>query len=419
MSDAPSRPVAPDARLAFPDALRGLALLGIFPVNLPVFALPLVWMTELAPMTGGAFETACGVLTQLLFEQKFITLFSLLFGVGLGLQLARGRGVGWDAFALRRLGVLFGFGLLHALLLFWGDVLGSYALIGLCCAWAVHASDTTRLALAAVLIALPGYALFLALPLGFAVDALTAIAPPTDPIPYQAGLASGTGLEFLQGMVAWGPEFETELNRDAPLARVAALRLTIWSFALASLPWWYGLRIAGLFLVGLTVAADGRLLRPAEHPDLFRRLLRGGLLVGAPLTLAQLPLVFLPRGTGALVLDELLVYFGSLGLAAAIAGGLGLALPRLPGLALTPLVSLGRMALSGYLLQSVLASALFAGWGLAAFGSLHRGQLWGVVLAVWVVELALATAWLRVFRQGPAEALWRALTYRRARSVTG
>src|SRR4051794_10878257 len=71
----------------------------------------------------------------------------------------------------------------------------------------------------------------------------------------------------------------------------------------------------------------------------------------------------------------------------------------------------GRMALTNYLLQSIICTAVFDGWGLGRFGTLERHRLLYVVFAVWAAELLWSPVWLRVFAYGPAEWAWRALTY--------
>lgn len=413
-----SGPLAPTERLPFPDALRGFALLGILPVNLPVFALPLVYMMEIAPITGGRFETLGAIVSRVCFDQKFITLFSVLFGVGLGIQSARtqARGGSWGWFVTRRMSTLLLFGFLHALLLFWGDILGAYALVGVCCAGAVHADPRSLRWIGAALAVTPGLMLLPVIPMMFVVDWLETLdlGEAVQAVEYTPGLASGTWAEFLQGMVAWGPEFELELHREGPWIRLAVIRVAIWLLSLASMPMFYGLRIGGLFLIGISIAADGRLLRPHAHPELFRLLLVRGLAVGVPLHVCVALGMAFGSGYGVMFVVETLLYFGSLGLAAAYWGGMGLLVARVPEGVTLPLRSLGRGALTFYLLQSVLASVIFSSWGLGWFGSLHRGQLWAVVLGIWAVELVLASLWFLAFRQGPMEALWRRLTYGRA-----
>jgi uncharacterized protein len=104
----------------------------------------------------------------------------------------------------------------------------------------------------------------------------------------------------------------------------------------------------------------------------------------------------------------------SLGMAAGYAGAVGLLCAReRPPRILAPFEALGRMAFTAYILQSAIAAALFYGWGAGWYGSLGLAQLWPIVLAIWVFELALASFWLRRARQGPLEALWRRLTYPR------
>jgi len=418
-SPEPLRPVSD--RLPFPDVLRGVALLGILPVNAAIFSFPLAWLAEPAPLTGGWGESAAYLLTKILFEQKFITLFSLLFGLGLGIQVARvaERRAPWTGFALRRLGVLFAFGFLDAALLFWGDVLACYAIVGLVSLFAVRLTPRHALRLGALMIAIPLVFTLLVIPVGFLVDgvlasfdagALAAAGPA-----YEPGMATGGFEAFINGLSSGDPAFEIELVREGSFLRLAGVRLVLWAAMLAGTLVSYGWRIAGLFLIGIAVARDGRLLRPDRHPGLFVRLVAIGLLIGAPVQAALLFVALVgEESVGWLLVGEALNFVGSLGLAAAYAGAVGLAVARAPTWLTSPLAAVGRTALSGYILQSLVFSALFTGWGFALYGQLDRAAVWGVVVAFWIAQIALANAWLAVAPRGPLEALWRWTTYPRS-----
>ena len=111
-------------------------------------------------------------------------------------------------------------------------------------------------------------------------------------------------------------------------------------------------------------------------------------------------------------------YFGSVLVSLGYVGAVMLACRsgRLPGLR-RRLAAVGRMALTNYLLQSVLGVLIFYGYGFGLFGRLGRFDLWGVILAVWALQLAISPWWLARFRFGPAEWAWRSLTYWRRLSL--
>lgn len=417
-SPEPLRPVTD--RLPFPDVLRGFALLGILPVNVAIFAFPLTWYAEPAPLTGGSLESAAYFLTKILFEQKFITLFSLLFGLGLGMQVSRvaDRQGGWSGFVLRRLGVLFVFGFLHAALLFWGDVLATYAIIGLISLVAVRLIPRHAIRVGALMIALPFVLALLAVPAGFLFDSFLALMDPeaiaSASPDYQPGMATGGVEDFIVGLSTGGSVFEIELVREASFLRLAAFRLVVWAALLMSTLMGYGWRIAGLFLIGIAIARDGRLLRPRDHPRFFLRLTTVGLLIGVPVQAALLIVALAGEGSlGWFAVGEALNYVGSLGLAAAYAGAVGLIVARTPSWLTSPLGAVGRTALSSYILQSLVFSALFTGWGLALYGQLDRATVWLIVLAFWVAQIVIANLWLAIASRGPLERLWRWLTYPR------
>jgi uncharacterized protein len=176
---------------------------------------------------------------------------------------------------------------------------------------------------------------------------------------------------------------------------------------------WAGPRAGGLMLIGMGLAKLG-VLTGQRSPRFYLALALVGYGVGLPVV-----------GYGAWnlmqhnfdVVYEFIVgghfnYVGSLFVALGHVGLIVLAckagvLPRLR----SALAAVGRMSLSNYLLQTILCTTLFDGWGFGLFGSLDRIRLLGVVVLVWAVLLAWSPLWLSRFRYGPAEWVWRSLTY--------
>ncbi len=414
MSDAEAAAGVPRSR--YLDVLRGIAILGILPANLPSFALP-ISNDDPAWVTGGGFhEVLVHQATRLLFDQKFITLFSLLFGAGLWVLRANAEaaGRGFAPRILRRLGFLWGAGVAHAVFLWWGDVLAYYAIFGLLCCWAGGWEPRWLRLLGVILILLPAVMLALAVPVLWI--AAPEVAQPPDPILTPDGVVAavhGSWGDFLSALDrVWDTRFVAEVYRSGSYARIMVVRTVHWAFMGVTVLVYYGWRIAGLFLIGLAWAKEGWLLRPEAHREKFRLLLRAGFVVGMPLQAASCALDAGGwGGTAGAVLAELAQYLGSIGLAAAYAGGVGLlcarpALPRGFGL----LAKVGRTAFSNYLLQSVLCTFVFYSYGLGWFGRLDRLELLGVGLAVWGIQLGLTAWWMRHRSMGPLERLWRAVT---------
>lgn len=398
-------PTAVAERMALLDTLRGALLYFIFLANLPAFS---AWMFLPPAQRGtgdglGRWLEAAGTA---LVMGKFYSLFALLFGIGFALFLARqeGRGDG-PALYRRRTAVLAGFGLLHMLV--WpGDILLPYALCALILLPFRRAADATLLRAAGLLIAAP--------------VAYYALA-------WASGGRSELGGWIAQATARWlvaavgssaGP-FET--YRSGDLTEVLGGNLIGFGFRWADLLYEGRLfKVLGVFLLGLWVGRrllDGRLPGDAA---LLRRVLRVGLAVGLPANLALAAL----HGSGdttAFGVAGLLKYasyaLGVVPLALAYAAGFALLWRRdAARRVMSVFAPAGRMALSNYLLQTAIGIGLYYGIGLGLAGE-HGPADWPwVALVVVAAQLALSALWLRHFRAGPMEKLWRVLTYGRRRA---
>ena len=388
-------PPAASQRLALIDALRGAALAGVLLVNLGGFSL----YYFLDPAQRAALPTArvdawLAMAVQLLVQDKAITLFSLLFGVGIALQAERARAQGLgDGPLVRRLLVLLAIGLLHAHLLWWGDILTFYAVAGL---------------LLLALRRLPDRAL-LAAGLGLAL-----FTPLLAPIAYRllpADLADEATMHAL-AVAAFS-------SSDPGVALRGNLAYTYWNWMAL---WSVFPFVLARLMIGDWVGRRGLLQDPAAH----RRLLRWVCLVGVPLGLAggiALETIEAAGRTAAVLEAGRAAEFGlrTLRRLVPLAQGLGYAagfalLFLRPGWnrRLAWLAPVGRMALTHYLAQSVLGVALFygVGLGLGPGGGLPvRFAAWAGIFAA---QVGFSHWWLARFRLGPAEWLWRSLAAGRA-----
>lgn len=373
------------------DALRGFALLGVCLANLsPLSLYEFLGPEEQAALPTSGFDVIARHVVEELVSIKFITIFSLLFGLGFAVQLerAQARGHGVVPGYVRRLLVLLGIGAIHAWFVWWGDILFTYAVVGLLMVPLRHASNRLLLAGGLVVAMLP--------PL---------IAPAVRPLlPDLASQAQmyGRALEvFSGGSWARAVEFNMQMSGWA--------RLSNWALVCF---------VLGRFLLGYWAGRAGLLQEPGRHLPLLRRILLGALLAWiAATTLAQLqapmraawpPIDIEP----VRVAIRMLVRIGPLALGIAYAIGFGL-LYRRPAWErrLRWLVPLGRMALTNYLAQSLLGIALFYGCGV------NLGPRYGMagILAACVLVLTLQVGWsrwwLQRFQYGPIEWLWRWATY--------
>lgn len=373
MKEAPGGAGEGPPRSGFADALRGFALVGICVANLP-------WIASSPPGERSALDGAARLLVAFLVDGKFFVLFSLLFGFGFQRQMARVRagGAAPGPYARRLVG-LFVFGGLHAALLYVGDILATYALLG-AVLWAVRDwPDARLLALAGVGVAVAA-AFFALLTLGDGGGSDAAAAARRA---YSGSFAEA----FAQRL------------RDLPSGAVVVF-LFNWPLAFAA------------FCAGLVAGRRGLLDDPARLAAALPPvpLLAAGALVcnAASATAFRLPGGWAPGAAYAL----LAVGAPCLSALYALALARAWRVPRARAWMEAWLVPGGRMSLSNYLGQSVAANAVVAGWGLGLYGSLGAAALLALALAIAAAGLAASSFWLRRFRAGPAERALRALARR-------
>ncbi len=417
----PPSPVEPGRRVESVDTLRGVAVLGVFAMNIIAMAMPS--MCYINPRLDGVAEDATTVpfwwVQHLFFEQKFITIFSMLFGAGLVFMGSRDPGRSLAGVYYSRLLWLFVLGLGHALFLWYGDILISYALCGLVL-YPLRRMRPAWLITLGVLVAL--VALVLSSGMGWMLLYMKTTAAEAA-LKLEAG-QSLSGQE--QGMLdAWrgsekdiapGPE---ELRREIDAMRggaTSALRnnakqllfMQVVMFPLFTL--WRGL---GMMLVGMGLAKLG-VFAAARSNAFYSRLAIAGFAVGFPLIVygATRMVGHEFRLEWLYLLDGHFNYIGSMGVALGYVGAVMLMVRAGAwGGVRRRLAAVGRMALSNYLAHSVIGLLLFSGVGLGLFARFSRGELALVVAVVWTAQLLWSPWWLARFRFGPAEWLWRSLTY--------
>ncbi len=401
-------PVAPGERIASMDVLRGVALLGILPMNL-LTGFALVSAAYFNPAVDGGFDglnRAVWLGAHIFFDMKMMAIFSMLFGAGLVVMTERADAAGTPLAGryYRRLGWLALIGGVHAYLLWFGDILLMYALCGML----LYPLRRLR---ARWLIVLGALALPVAMLFARASGAFFEHARAEMPEVWAGMLRSfaPTAADVAE---------ETARRGEPSLALLAWNAGTAAAMHLIMFPTWGLWRITGMMLIGMGLMKVG-VFGAARSARFY-------LLMGAIGYGIGVPLVWVGAlRTEASGFDPVYIfrsgwsynYFGSVGVAlghtAVVmllcrAGRLG-AIGR--GLA-----AVGRTALSNYLLQTVICLTHFSGLGL--FGRLDRVQLMGVTAAIWAVQIAASVAWLRAgMVYGPVEWAWRSLTYGRVQPL--
>jgi uncharacterized protein len=398
-------PIAPAARQPILDVLRGFALLGILLVNIEYLrGADLYLLMSGSPLpTGGAWDDALAFAIGWLVSGKFLASFAILFGVGAALMVGRTSRPTADPrrILVRRYLALMVLGLAHMVLLFPGDILFIYGLAGFALLGFVRL-EVRRLLWWA------GGVLGMAVGAGVGVSAWLAwLGPPPADDPVARTMTD----VLLERRAAAIEAFTSGGYGDVVVANTWEAAL-IQMGQLVTLPW-----ILGLFLLGLAIGKSGVVTHPHRHEDRVRLVAAVGLGVGLPVNLAVGRLGPMAMGsvlsrtddpTAIAILGSVGVTFGAPLLALGYLSAMTLLCLRIGPV--RPLASLGRVALSAYLLQSLLALAVFAGLGL--YERISTAQAIGITFAIWGVLLIAAPLWLRRFRSGPVEWLWRAVTYR-------
>jgi uncharacterized protein len=421
-------PTAPDERVDVVDVLRGAALFGILLVNAPWFGLPPTPDFNPGDTALAGNDALVDALVSALVEGKFYAMFSMLFGFGMAVQMGRAdaAGVNFTRLFSRRLGILLVIGLLHALLLWFGDILHLYAAVGFLLLLFRNCQQRTLLVWAGALLAIP-----LLASTGFGLLTLAAgnLPPASQPATQSAPAMSAPAASASAPTIAVesydvAAMFDTYFRdlherqlaayskgsfRDILLQRLEDL-LIMSAFSIFIVP-----IVLALFLAGIWAARAGILHDPQRHRGWLTRAAALGLGVGLPLNVAYACLDTASRENPDSGLPCLLIGTSfvagpllSVGYAAAIV----LLWHTQRGRSwLTPLAAPGRTALSNYLLQSLIMTTIFYSYGFGLFGSLSIAACTALAIPVYALEVVASNLWLRRFRFGPAEWLWRSATY--------
>ncbi|HCU0374623.1 TPA: DUF418 family protein [Klebsiella pneumoniae] len=367
------------------DFVRGVAILGILLLNISAFGLPKA--AYLNPAWSGSASLSDAwtwALLDLLAQVKFLTLFALLFGAGLQLLLPRGKRC-----IQSRLTLLALLGFIHGLFFWDGDILLAYALVGLV-SWRMvrEAHHVKSLFNTGVVLYLTGIAVLVLL-----------------------GMISGTVANRSWAPDAANLQYEQYWKLHGGMEAVSN-RADMLSDNLLALGAQYGWQLAGMMLMGAALMRSGWLKGQFSLRH-YRRtgalLVAAGMAVNLPAIFAQWYLAWDYRWCAFLLQAprELSAPLQAIGYAA-LAWGYW---PQLCRFRLVGAIAcVGRMALTNYLLQTLICTTLFYHLGL--FMRFDRLQLLAFVPPIWAVNLLVSSLWLRRFRQGPVEWLWRQLTLR-------
>lgn len=380
------------------DALRGFALFGVVWSN---YAFLSTWVVlspeEQQALPGAWMDAVLGPFHDILIDGKFYSIFSLLFGIGFGFFLDKG--ASGQARFLRRMLLLLLIGVLHLRFLWAGDILSLYAILGLLLPLFRRVSDRALLIIATVLLLSP-----------IAVDTARVLTDdafhPSGPIKMalEAEAAeNGNRWEAWRAVSTGGwKEFTTICERF--------WLFRIWIIVDSNRPQ----KVLALFLIGLWIARRKLFADPAQHREQLKRVMVAGFALGLPFcVLNWYSIEHLPRLPEAQGLVNTVSYvLGVVPLALAYAAGFALLwIDTRWQTRFLVLAPMGRMALTNYLMQTVLGILIFYGIGLGLGGKVSMVGYESIALAVFIVQVLWSHWWLKRFHFGPMEWLWRSLTY--------
>lgn len=386
----PAGPALGHERIEAIDILRGVAILGILIVNMGLFN-----SAEDLP--------AHGIVDRLILfvaQEKFKTLFSFLFGLGLAVQMTRAeaRGARFLPLYARRLCVLFLIGVAHFLFLWDGDILHNYAENGFVLLLFRRRSLKTLLVGAGILLAIPVF--FYGVTTYYAITGR--VSPPLMSwISYETGADDQQTIDETRRIYSRGTYGEMITLRAHELPGDVT-------------PYTDDAYVLALFLLGLYAGRRRIFHDIPAHLPFIRRVQRWGLLIGIAGNAA-----FAAGGSFDPSLTSVTQNLGRMCLVVAAPAMTLFYASTIVLLTqdetwrrrLAPLVAVGRTALSNYLLQSLICTTLFYSYGLALFGKVSPSLGLLLTVTIFLAQIPLSVWWLRRFQFGPVEWLWRSLTY--------
>ncbi len=375
-------PVDRKERMDILDILRGFAIFGILVVNIAGMAGP-VWMPGYVAPSAPWHDEVAGIMVNFLATGKFYVIFSFLFGLGFSIQMTRAeeKGQSLRSFYPRRLTVLFILGILHSVLFFIGDILRLYALFGFLLLAFRKRSNRTLLIWAAV------FLVFNFLVAGLVGGPLAS----TGDVPEEMNFAA----------------MAREVHTEGSFLQVAIFQAASSIFAFISVIFMQGGTVMALFLMGLMAGRKQFFEKMEENRKTLKNLLIWGLVLGVSFNGA---FILFAEAAWA---SSFFWIIGAPVLGTAYVSGLCLLRLRKSGAKLlAPIANVGRMALTNYLMHSVIGAIIFNGYGFGLYEQVGEAGLWGITLVIYLAQIPFSTWWLSRYRFGPMEWLWRSLTYK-------
>ena len=403
----PDTPVPNKERILYLDILRGIAILFIFLANINVFS-GAYFMSdaEKLSMNTATLDHVLRVLVFLFVDGKFYSVFSILFGIGFAVQYQRMKKDDrvFVPFFMKRMAGLLLIGGIHLFLLWLGDILTLYALLGFLLIFFRHFTNKKLLIWGVILLFMPV--------IHWLIMYLTNTFYPANMagrfFELAGGILSkesteGSGSDFSLPVYFTITNFRTwmEVNLHMPLMRLSRILMEGRAF-----------KVLGLFLIGIYAGRQILENDLLSNTGLIKKIMLWGLVIGVPMNLLRTWLEFGSESGGAMsdFLEYLLNFMALTPMALAYCAILALIVTRRK-IWLNWFAAIGRTALSNYLFQTIISIIFFYGIGLGFAFSYGFSFSVLFVLIVFALQILFSTLWLRYFRFGPVEWIWRQLTY--------
>lgn len=396
---ANNKPVVSSERIKALDLLRGVAVLGILIMNIQSFSMP--GTAYINPMSYGDMTGAnewVWILSHVFGDQKFMTLFSVLFGAGIILitNKAESKSASAKGIHYRRNFFLLIFGIIHGHLIWSGDILFIYALCAFWVYWFRNKSAKTLFIVGLVVISVHSILYLFA---GFSMEHWPQEAIEGNKTAWESSVAYNQK-EIAAFTGTWGEQIAKTSEQAIFFETFLFLTIFIW-------------RAGGLMLVGIALYKWG-VITGAKSIAFYKKTWLINWVIGLPIVIYGVWQNFEHAWAFefSMFIGSQFNYWGSLfvsmGILSAVmiwakSGGFDWLKSRLE--------AVGQMALTNYLMQSILCTFIFYGMGLGLFGSIERTDQIGIVLAVWMIQILWSKTWLEKYRFGPFEWLWRSMTY--------
>lgn len=392
-------PVSGSKRHVFLDALRGFALLGVCMANYPEFSLYTFQpQSVIDAMSSAHIDSIVSFLMKIFVDGKFYTLFSLLFGIGFSIIIsnASSRGANGMKIFYRRMVILALIGCTHLMLIWSGDILLLYAVLGMILPLFRRWSDKRILTIACILLLIPILIDFLCERNGIFLAAF----------PY------GKWWEYANLYGINSDNFGVWLRDAGSYGEVSSFLIQgAWERLYEFVDGNRYFKVLGLFMIGFVAGRHKIYADLRRYKSLLIKVALWGLSVGLPLSLLY---AVSARGGDqwGRAIPSVLYAVSVYPLGFAYAALTGLFCMRFPNLALWRwFAAPGRMALTNYVSQSVIGMFLFYGIGFGFGASIGLGTTELVAIGVFIFQILFSKAWLSFSRFGPLEWIWRMLTY--------